>query len=296
MATADRERQIRRITVLGLIINLALAGVKLAAGMLGHSRALVADSVHSLSDCATDVMLLVGSRLWARPRDDDHPYGHARIETLITVLVGLLLAGVGIGIGVNAVTNLHEQHSETPGAAALAAALFSIIVKEWLYRHTMRVGRAAHSSAVVANAWHHRSDALSSVPAFLAVGGAMLWPAWSFLDHVGAGLICLLILQAAWRIIGPAVGQLIDTGLPRKDAEDILKAVQGCDGVEDAHDLRTRRLGSGVAVDLHVAVEPTLSVAEGHDIAEAVRHTILDHFPDVIDVVVHIDPAGMQGD
>jgi cation diffusion facilitator family transporter len=296
MATQDRERQIRRVTVLGLLTNLALAGVKLASGLLGHSRALVADAAHSLSDCATDVMLLVGSRFWSRPSDEEHPYGHARIETVITVLIGLLLVGVGIGIGADAVATIREPDTETPGVVPLLAALLSIIVKEWLYRHTMHVGREARSSALVANAWHHRSDALSSVPAFLAVGGAILWPAWSFLDHVGAMLICLLILQAAWRIVAPAVSQLIDAGLPAREVKDILSAVGQCEGVEDAHELRTRRLGPGVALDLHVGVEPTLTVAQGHDIAEAARNTILDQFPDVIDVVVHIDPDGIQGE
>jgi cation diffusion facilitator family transporter len=203
---------------------------------------------------------------------------------------------VGIGIGANAVATIRQPDTETPGVVAVLAALLSIIVKEWLYRYTMQVGRTVRSSALVANAWHHRSDALSSVPACLAVGGAILWPAWSFLDHVGALLICLLILQAAWRIVAPAVNQLIDAGLPAREVQDILSSVGQCEGVEDAHDLRTRRLGSGVALDLHVGVEPALTVAQGHDIAEAVRTTILNQFPDVIDVIVHVDPVGMVGE
>jgi len=293
MDIPGRERRIRRVTWIGLGTNVGLSALKFAAGILGHSRAVVADAVHSLSDCASDVALLVGSRLWSRPRDSDHPYGHARIETVVTILIGLMLALVGVGIGYEAIVSIHEKHAERPGAVALIAALISMVVKELLCRWTMRVGRQVHSSAVVANAWHHRSDALSSIPAVLAVGGAILLPAWSFLDHIGAVAVCLLIIQAAYKIVRPAVGQLIDTGLPPREAEAILGAVRNCEGVEEAHDLRTRRLGPCIALDLHVEVEPSLTVAQGHDVAERVRYTIFELFLDVIDVVVHVDPLGV---
>jgi len=292
MAMPGREARIRRITWIGLGTNLALAALKFAAGALGHSRAVVADAVHSLSDCGTDAAILVGTRLWSQPRDSDHPYGHARIEAVITMALGLVLAAVGVGIGYDAIASIPEKHAQTPGIAALLAAAVSIVVKEVLYRWTIRVGRQVQSSAVVANAWHHRSDALSSVPAVLAVGAAILLPQWTFLDHVGAVAVCLLIIQSAWKIVRPAVGELIDRGLPPEDCEAILRAVRECDGVESAHDLRTRRLGPGVALDIHIEVQPTLTVTEGHDIAEAARQRILELFPDVIDVVVHVDPVG----
>jgi len=292
MAVSDREARIRRVTWVGLGVNLGLAALKFAAGTVGHSRAVVADAVHSLSDCATDVAVLVGTRLWSQPRDVDHPYGHARIETVVTVLLGLFLMAVGIGIGYDAVASLRRAGGERPGLAALVAAAVSIAVKEALYRWTTRVGHQVHSSALVANAWHHRSDALSSVPAVLAVGGAMVLPAWGFLDQVGAVAVCLLIIQVAFKIVRPALGQLIDAGLPPADCAAILEAAQQVDGVGHAHDLRTRRLGPGIALDIHVEVEPSLTVVEGHDIAEAARRRIFDLFPDVVDVVVHVDPLG----
>lgn len=296
MNARDREAQIRRVTWVGLIVNVALAALKLAAGLLGHSRAVVADAVHTVSDCATDVAVLVGSRLWSQPRDEDHPYGHARIEAVITAVIGLLLAAVGIGIGYDAIASMHRKHTGPPGLVALLAALASIAVKEALCRWTMRAGRQAHSSAVVANAWHHRSDALSSVPAALAVGGAMVLPAWTFLDHIGAIAVCLLIVQAAYRIVLPAVGQLIDTALPLDERAAILRGAQECEGVEVAHALRTRQLGSGIAIDLHIEVEPTLTVTEAHDIAEHVRECLTERFPDIIDVVIHVEPLGHVSD
>ena len=292
MDALGRETRIRRVTWIGLVTNLALAALKFAAGIFGHSRAVVADAVHSLSDCGTDVAILVGTRLWSRPRDHDHPYGHARIEALITVGLGIVLAAVGIGIGWNAVATIPEKHAQPPGVVALLAAALSIVVKETLYRWTIRVGRAVRSSAVVANAWHHRSDALSSVPAMLGVGGTMLFPAWSFLDHIGAIAVCVLILQAAWRIVRPAASQLIDRGLPARDCEILLDAIRKVKGVQEAHDLRTRRMGPGVALDVHVEVHPDITVTEGHDIARAVRDRMFDLFPDIIDVVVHVDPHG----
>jgi cation diffusion facilitator family transporter len=292
MAAPDRESRIRRVTWAGLCTNLALAALKLAAGVAGHSRAVVADAVHSVSDCATDVAVLVGSRLWSRPRDSDHQYGHARIEAVVTVLLGLILALVGLGIGYDAIVSMREPHEGPPGLVALVAAAVSIAAKEGLYRWTIRVGREVRSSAVVANAWHHRSDALSSIPAVLAVAGAIALPKWTFLDHVGAVAVCVLIMQAAYKIVRPALGQLIDTGLPPHECAAILRATRECQGVGSAHDLRTRSLGPGIALDIHIEVEPTLTVAQGHDIAEAARGRILELFPDVIDVVVHVDPLG----
>lgn len=294
MDLSQRERTVRFAAAVALVINVTLSSFKLMAGIWGHSRAVVADAIHSLSDMATDVAVLVGSRLWSQPRDGDHPYGHGRIEIVVTAVIGLVLAAVAVGIGYEAVASIHERHAQTPGCIALIAAFVSIVVKEWLYRWTVGVGRRVRSSATVANAWHHRSDALSSIPAVLAVGVAMLLPAWQFIDHIGAVMVCLIILQAAYMIVRPALGQLIDTGLPAADRQAMLEAVLACPGVQVAHDLRTRDLGAGVAIDLHVEVEPALTVAEGHAIAEAVRRRLHEDFPDVVDVVVHVDPRGYE--
>ena len=292
MHATDRESAVRRTAIVGLGLNLALAALKLSAGIAGHSRAVVADAVHSLSDMVTDVALLVGSRLWSQPSDSDHPYGHGRIETLVTAFIGVVLVAVALGLGYDALASIHQTHGETPGGIALVAAAVSIVVKEALYRWTAGVGRRVRSSAVLANAWHHRSDALSSVPAVLAVGAAMLVPRWQFIDHVGAIVVCLVILRAAWSIASPALGQLVDRGLPAAERQRLLGAVQQCDGVACAHDLRTRHVGSGIALDLHIEVAPDLTVAEGHDIAVAVEHCLQRTSRDVVDVVVHVDPLG----
>ena len=294
MDAEGRESRIRRVTWIGLFINVGLIALKFVGGVVGHSRTVVADAVHSVSDLATDVAVLVGTRYWSQPSDPDHPYGHGRIETVITVALGLFLGAVGLGIGYDALVSIHERHLRAPGAIALVAAFVSIVSKEALYRWTIYVGRQVHSSAVVANAWHHRSDALSSVPAVIAVGAAMVLPGWPILDHVGALMVCLFILQAGYRIVRPAVRQLVDSGLPPRDIEAMYDAVRKCNGVLFAHALRTRYLGSAVAVDLHIEVDPHLSVAEGHDIAEDVRHTLLTAFDVVVDVVVHVDPIGVD--
>ena len=294
MVEPERETRIRRVAVLGLGTNVALAAFKLAAGLFGGSRAVVADALHSISDCASDIALLVGPSLWSRPSDSDHQYGHARIETVITVAIGLLLAASGVGIAAEALATLHIRGGERPALIALLAAATSVFVKEALYHWSLHVGKKVRSPAVMANAWHHRSDAFSSVPAVLAVGGAILLPSWGFLDRVGAVVVSIIILQAAVKIVRPALGQLIDTGLPEGERRAILETVARCPGVERPHDLRTRYLGPGVAADLHVEVRPDLTVAEGHEIAEDVRKRILDHFPDVVDVIVHVDPMETQ--
>jgi len=282
--------QVRRVTWTGLVVNIALAAVKFAAGIIGKSQAVLADAVHSLSDTGTDVAILVGVRYWSKPADRCHPHGHGRIELVVTSLIGAMLAFVAIGIGYNAITTIHEKPTELPGRIAFAAAIISIIAKETLYRWTVAVGKRAKSPAVIANAWHHRSDGISSIPAAFAVAAARINPSWSFVDHVGAVVVSLFILQAAWHIAAPAVGQLIDSAAPREDLEHITGIARRTDGVIHVHAVRTRHVGSGLEVDLHVLVDPCLTVREGHSIAGAVESRILDEGPDVVDVVVHVEP------
>lgn len=281
----------RRAGWVGLVCNLGLAGAKAAAGVLGHSHAVLADAVHSLSDLATDFAIIFGVRFWSAPADENHPHGHGRIETLITVAIGLALAAVAVGMGVRAIRGLQQGVETPPTGIALAAAVLSIAVKEVLYRWTAAVGRRVRSSATVANAWHHRSDALSSVPAAAAVAVAMVDPEWAVVDRVGAVVVCLLILQASWRILKPAVEQLIDRGAPAADRRRIEKLALEVDGVESAHAVRTRYVGAELSVDLHVEVDGALSVAEGHAIATAVRRRLVEEGPDVADAVVQIEPC-----
>ena len=283
--------QARRVTALGLLVNVLLAALKFACGLAGSSRALVADAVHSLSDSTTDLTILVGVRYWYAPADEGHPHGHRRIETVITVVIAFALAGVAVGLTLNALRTLKEQHVEPPGWIALAAAVLSIAVKERLYRRTIAVGRRIRSSAVIANAWHHRSDALSSVPVALAVIGSMLNPAWSYLDHVGAVVVSIFILGAAWRIGWPALKQLVDAAAPEQDRRRIAEVVLATDGVERVHAVRTRYAGPGLEVDLHIQVAGDMTVREGHDISERVKQRLLDEGPDLVDVVVHLEPS-----
>ena len=277
---------------IGLFVNLGLAAVKMAAGTLGHSHAVVADAIHSLSDVATDVALLAGVRFWSKPADERHPHGHQRIETLVTVLIGASLAAVALGLMWDAVVGGHVQGSLTPTPIALAAALLSIAVKEALFRWTLAEGRRVDSPALVANAWHHRSDSLSSIPAAAAVAVAVVAPEFAFVDRIGALVVCVFILFAAKRILAPALSELIDTGAPREDRRRIRKIALGVEGVHDAHAIRTRYVGPNLAVDLHVEVDAELSVEEGHAIGEAVKQRLLDEGPKVADVLVHVEPRG----
>jgi cation diffusion facilitator family transporter len=277
---------------IGLFTNLALAAIKMVAGVLGHSHAVVADAIHSLSDVATDVALLAGVRFWSKPADERHPHGHQRIETLVTVLIGVALGVVALGLIWDAVVIGHDRRSLTPTPVALAAALLSMVVKEILYRWTVAEGRKVDSSALIANAWHHRSDSLSSVPVALAVAVAVVAPEFAFVDRIGALVVCIFILFAAGRILTPALSQLIDTGAPGEDRRRLRQLALGVEGVEDAHEIRTRYVGSNLVVDLHVEVDAGLSVEEGHAIAEAVRQKLLDNGPKVGDVLVHVEPCG----
>ncbi len=291
MGERTPQSRVRAVGWVGLVINLLLAGAKVAAGIVGHSQAVLADAVHSLSDTVTDIAVILGVRYWSAPADENHPHGHGRIETLITVVIGLAVGGVAVGLGIEAIRGLRHHSTKPPTDIALAAALASIVIKEWMYRWTAKVGREVRSPALVANAWHHRSDAISSVPAAIAVAISLIVPEWAVVDRVGAIVVCLLILQVAWRILRPALDQLVDAGAPVDDCRRIEELALEVDGVEAAHAVRTRYVGSSLAVDLHVEIDGGLSVAEGHAIARAVRRKLVNDGPDVADVVVQIEPC-----
>lgn len=284
------EREVRRVTVAGLIVNLFLSALKFAGGILGHSQAVVADSVHSLSDSTTDIAVLVGVRFWTAPADEEHPHGHGRIETVVTIFIGALLVAVAAGLVWHALSTLGREHEHRPGIIALVAALVSIFSKEILYRWSVGVGKRIKSSALVVNAWHHRSDGLSSIPAALAVGGAYAVPSWSFLDHVGAVVVSVFILQAAWRILRPAFGQLVDVAAGEEEIKKIRDIAFATKGVKNVHKIRTRYVGSCIEVNLHIQVDKNMTVFDGHKIAGEVKHGLIAKGPDVCDVVVHIEP------
>ncbi len=285
------HRQIRHITWIGLMINLFLAGLKFIVGFIGASQAVIADAIHSLSDMTTDFAVLWGMKLWSAPPDEDHPYGHGRIETVITATIGIILALVAIEISYKAVITLRDPLLRQPSWIAITGPALSILFKEFLYRWTVTVGKRTKSSAVIANAWHHRSDALSSMPALLAVAISVINPEWAFVDHIGAIIVSIFILKVSWDIIIPSFAELIDRGATRKERARICQVVVNVSGVKGVHAIRTRKAGSNIHVDLHIEVDSTITVKEGHDIAEDVKKELLAKGPDILDVVVHVEPV-----
>ncbi len=289
MDSHDKVTETVRIARLGVVVNLLLSGVKLAVGYVGHSQTVIADAIHSLSDLGTDFILLIGVRYWHQPPDDHHPYGHRRIETLISVAIGFCLFFVGVGLVVKAVDSLLHGRGRDVGLVAAVGPALSIVVKGILYRVTLGVGERLRSQAVIANAFHHRSDILSSLPALASVGIAALRPKWGFLDGVGSILVSCFIFTDAWKIIGPSLAELMDcTDVEKND--QIRAKIAGMSGVGAIHSLRTRRHGDSVLMDVDIMVDPEISVREGHEIAERVKESLMAQDRDIVDVVVHVEP------
>jgi len=301
-ATAVAEAVIR-VTWFGAIVNLFLTGFKFFAGVVGNSSVLIADAVHSLSDLVTDFVILIGVRFWNRPADQDHPHGHAKIETLVTLFIGVVLAIVGIGLIISAVGSLidivnRNPPEHPPTSLALIAALVSIAIKEWVYRITVKVGMTTKSSATIANAWHHRSDALSSIPAAAAVGACLLFgPDFVFLDPVGAIVVSFMILHVAWKIIQPTFAALLDSGASELQCRAIANEIRSFAEVKDVHKLRTRYVGpTGLVVDVHVQVDPNMSVTEAHALSHRIEQKLLQSGENIIDVFVHVEPHSPDHD
>ncbi len=286
----QNEKKIRKITWIGLIVNLLLSAIKFWAGLMGSSHAVMADAVHSLSDSTTDLAVILGSYFWYKPADQDHPYGHRRIETVVTIFIGFVLLAAGIGIGWESFKMLFQGRETAPGAVAAFAAGISVVCKETLYQWTYRVGQKVKSPALVANAWHHRLDAISSIPALVAVAGAILFPSWAFLDCLGAIVVSVLIIYSSIGIVWPGIQELVDSGASKETCERIKYLADGEGPVKQVHRIRTRYLSSGLVVDLHIVVDGSISVLEGHNIAENVRERIIAARGDVVDVIVHVDP------
>ncbi len=284
-------RQTRRASFIALLINITLSGVKLIGGIIGHSQAVVADGIHSLSDTATDLAILIGVRFWSAPPDEDHPHGHKRIETVVTATIGLILFSVAIGLVYDALSSIHDGPKQAPGWVALVVTLVAIAAKEVLFRYTIKVGKRIGSSAVIANAWHQRSDVMSSIPAAFAVVISKYFPEWRFVDAIGAIVVSVFIFKAACDIVFPALKQLVDTGASTATCESIRTIATRNDGVRNVHAIRTRYMGSGLQVDLHIEVDGEKTVREGHDLAGLVKHRLLKEGPNVIDVIVHIEPS-----
>jgi len=284
------EPLIRKVTWIGVSVNVALAVFKLAAGIYGDSRAVIADGIEALLDVFTVLLVYAGSRFWSRPPDDSHPFGHGRMETLMVVVIGVSLVGAAVGIGWESIITLHERHATPPGWIAAVAALASIIGKEILYRWTLAVGRRIKSAAVIATAWHYRSDAFSSVPVVIAVTGAILLPSWTFLDHLGAVVVSMFILHAAFKITWPSLKELIDVGAPAEVRRRIRDIACANRDVLQVHDIRTRYIGNSIQADLHIVVDGGLTVRQGHDIARDVEARLNRDIEELVNVVVHVEP------
>jgi len=287
-----RKRETRKVTLVGLFVNLFLIGLKIGAGVVGRSQAVVADGVHSSSDLITDVIILIGLAFWARPRDGDHPYGHERIETLVTLVLAGVLFGAGVLLTLNSASGLWQRHLTYVRLIALYAALVSVVSKEILYRWTRNAGTRMRSLAVVANAWHHRADALSSIPVAMAVLVAILLPAWWFIDHLAAIVVSIFIMLAAYRIALPCIRQLIDTAPPREVRGALREAIRSTRGVVSVHGVKARYLGSKILAEAHVEIDGSVTVEEGHGIAEKVKKSVFEEFPEIEDIIIHIEPTG----
>jgi cation diffusion facilitator family transporter len=288
--SAENSHEIRRITLIGLFINVALSVFKLIGGILGNSQALVADAAHSLSDCATDVAVLIGSYFWSAPPDNDHPYGHRRIETMVTIFIGLSVGMVGVLLTWDAITSIQSEAYQKPTLIAAIAAFVSIVVKEFLFQWTRITGKRIRSVALSANAWHHRSDAISSIPVLIAVLFSMIGEEWLFMDQVGAVVVSGFIIKAAIEIVKPGIRELADTGANESELKQIVEIAKNVEGVIAIHDLRTRFVGNDIIAEIHIEVNEKITVVEGHDIAVRVREALISQIPEVLDVLTHIDP------
>jgi len=286
----DKEYQIRKVTWWGFFGNILLSGFKIAAGFYGHSHSVIADGIHSLTDTVTDLAVIVGSYYWSKPADQGHPYGHKRLETTVSIFIGAILFAAGALIGWESVSGISETHKQAPGLIALVAAAISIVTKEGMFQWTRRVGKRINSVALTANAWHHRLDAFSSIPVLIAVGATIMNPDWYYLDHAAAFFVAILICYAAIRIIMSGFRELIDEGAPGEICEQIRDITLMNPSVRQVHNIRTRYAGNHLQVDLHVVVRSSMTVYEAHRVSEDIRQSIMDQGPDVIDVVVHIEP------
>lgn len=291
----SREREIYKITLIGSVVNFLLLAFKFVAGIAGHSAAMLADAVHSLSDFVTDIVVIVFVRISNKPQDKEHDFGHGKYETLATAIIGLLLAGVGFGILWNGASSiwafLRGEPLGEPGIVALVAALVSIVSKEVLYQYTVIKGKRLNSQAVIANAWHHRSDALSSIGTALGIGGAiLLGEDWRVLDPVAAVIVSFFIIKVAFQLLVPCVEELLEKSLPDEMEKEIEQTLLSFPGVSEPHHLRTRRIGSYCAIEVHVRMDGNITLHESHETATAIEHKLKEIFGQGTLVTIHVEP------
>lgn len=292
----ERDKKVYRVTLLGSVVNLLLLVFKFVAGVLGHSAAMIADAVHSLSDFVTDLIVIVFVKISSKPEDADHAYGHGKYETLASCIIGLALIVVGVMMGYNATVKIVDvvrngTELASPGIIALAAAVLSIVLKEWMFHITRKVAREVDSPAVEANAWHHRSDALSSVGTAIGIGGAVLLGSkWAVLDPIAALVVSVFIVVQAAKILSDAIGQLMEKSLPRDVEQRIYEIVYEEEGTSDIHHLRTRKIGSQISIELHVRMNGSLTLREVHGKSIAIEKRLRAAFGDSTYINLHVEP------
>ena len=290
-----RNKEIYKVTLVGGAVNVLLLVFKFVAGILGHSAAMVADAVHSLSDFVTDIIVLLFVHISGKPKDKSHDYGHGKYETLAMTIIGLALLAVAIGIVYSGLMKIIDwmsgQELQAPGMLALWAALLSVVLKEGVYRYSMREARKLQSQAVEANAWHHRSDALSSIGTAIGIGGAIfLGQRWTVLDPIASVVVGLFIIKVAIFLLRDGIGDLMEQSLPDEVETEILQVAASVDGVCEPHDLRTRRIGNHYAIELHILMDGNITLCEAHDKASEVEDLLRQHYGNDTHIAVHVEP------
>lgn len=300
MNQLTREHQIYRVTLLGSAVNLALVVFKLLAGIIGASAAMIADGVHSLSDLLTDFVVLIFVRISNKPQDKDHDYGHGKYETLGTAIIGAALMCVGAWICLSGLIKIYNVCNgavlPSPGKIAFIAAIISILMKEWTYRFTVKIGKEVDSQAVIANAWHHRSDALSSIGTAIGIGGAiLLGNRWTILDPVAAVCVSIFIIRTAYRLICQTMGELLEKSLPEDTENEIIRLCEQEPEVSEVHHLRTRRVGNRLAIDMHLRMPGGISLYESHQHTTHIEARLRKRFGDATYINLHVEPLKIDG-
>ena len=296
METKDREKKIFKVTLAGSAGNAILVVLKFVAGVISNSSAMIADAIHSLSDFITDIIVLIFVGISARPQDRSHDYGHGKFETLASMFISLALLAAAIGIIVSGALKftswLNGEDLSAPGSLALWVAIMSIIIKELMFQYTARKGKELSSPALTANAWHHRSDALSSIAAAIGIGGAVIIGGrWTVLDPLASIVVGAMLVKVALKIMKPSLGELTDESLSEETEEEIMETISSFKDVSEPHNLRTRRIGNRIAIEAHIRMDGNMSLLQAHEITSEIEKKLKDRFGSQTIVTLHMEPT-----
>lgn len=296
MKENQREKEIYKVTIVGALANVTLLIFKFVAGIISNSAAMIADAVHSLSDFITDVVVIVFVKISSKPQDKSHDYGHGKFETLATLIIGIVLLFIGLMILYNGASATYRciwlgEELHRPGMIAFGAAIFSIILKEAVYQYTVFKGKNLNSQAVIANAWHHRSDAFSSIGTAVGIGGAIfLGDKWVVLDPIAAIVVSVFIINVSLKIIIKSINELLEKSLPDEIENEIIKVAESFDMVKDVHDLRTRRIGNNIAIEMHLLMDGNLSLQCTHNTTELIESELRKKYGEHTHIAIHVEP------